>query len=255
MDAIFKALNDETRRRLLDALRSRDGQTLSELESINSMTRFGVMKHLSVLEVANLVVTRKAGRFKYHYLNAAPLQEVVDRWIEPLTAKAGARALLDLKTDLERQSNMSTDEKPDFVLETFIRAKPDKVWEALTSTELSKRYYIAGAAIQGDFKAGGAYAYKTADGQAMLSGKIIAADPPKRLEMTFVPGWAGPNAKASRNVYELTAVGDLTKLTILHFNIPKGQEGVKEGWAKIAASLKSLLETGKPLKFPMGAKS
>jgi DNA-binding transcriptional ArsR family regulator len=73
MDLIFKALGDDTRRQLLDRLRQRDGQTLTELEAALGMTRFGVMKHLRVLEVASLVTTRRAGRFKYHYLNAARL--------------------------------------------------------------------------------------------------------------------------------------------------------------------------------------
>jgi DNA-binding transcriptional ArsR family regulator len=106
MDAIFKALADETRRLILDLLRNRDGQTLGELElcvakaGVN-MTRFGVMKHLKVLEAASLVISRKRGRFKYHYLNVVPLQEVIDRWIEPLTQKPLARATLDLKAKLE----------------------------------------------------------------------------------------------------------------------------------------------------------
>ncbi|MBT8458031.1 MAG: metalloregulator ArsR/SmtB family transcription factor, partial [Alphaproteobacteria bacterium] len=87
MDAIFKALNDPARRDLLDSLRQKNGQSLSELEAQLDMTRFGVMKHLKVLEDASLIVTRKKGRFKYHYLNALPLQEVIDRWIDPFLAK------------------------------------------------------------------------------------------------------------------------------------------------------------------------
>jgi uncharacterized protein YndB with AHSA1/START domain/DNA-binding transcriptional ArsR family regulator len=256
MDAIFKALSDETRRQLLDRLRERDGQTLTELEASLGMTRFGVMKHLKVLEGASLVVTRRAGRFKYHYLNAAPLQSLVDRWIEPMTQAPLARAALDLKFKLEgaepmakKPNHQSSDTKPDFVLETFIRTTPQKLWDALTRAEFSKKYYIAGAAIRGTFEAGGDYQYLASDGQVMLSGKILAADPPHRLDMTFVPSWGGPNAKPSRNVYEITPVGDVTKLTIMHFDLPKGQEGVREGWAKIAASLKSLLETGKALSF------
>jgi len=83
MDAIFKALNDPARRALLDSLRAKDGQTLTELEEQLDMSRFGVMKHLKVLEDAHLITTRKSGRFKHHYLNALPLQEVIDHWIEP----------------------------------------------------------------------------------------------------------------------------------------------------------------------------
>lgn len=101
MDTIFKALADSTRRELLDALRRKDGQTLTELEAASDLSRFGIMKHLKLLEEAGLVVTVKKGRFKYHYLNAVPLQEVIDRWIEPLVAKPAARAVLDLKAKLE----------------------------------------------------------------------------------------------------------------------------------------------------------
>jgi uncharacterized protein YndB with AHSA1/START domain/DNA-binding transcriptional ArsR family regulator len=251
MDLVFKALGDDTRRQLLDMLRKQDGQTLTALESSLGMTRFGVMKHLKILEAASLVVTRRSGRFKHHYLNAAPLQLVVDRWIEPLTQQPLARVMMDLKAELEGTSAMTAkaNARPDFMLETFIRTTPEKLWEALISSDLSKRYYIAGAAINGRFETGGAYHYETSTGTVILSGNILAADPPRRLEMTFLPGWLGPGAQASRNVYEIEAMGDLTKLTILHFGLPKGQEGVTEGWAKIASSLKSLLETGQALHF------
>jgi uncharacterized protein YndB with AHSA1/START domain/DNA-binding transcriptional ArsR family regulator len=253
MDLIFKALADDTRRMLLDRLRERDGQTLTELESViaksgSGMTRFGVMKHLNQLEAAGLIVTRKDGRFKHHHLNAAPLQQVVDRWIEPLTQQPMARALLDLKAELEGVASMSNDQKPDFVLETFIRTTPEKLWAALTDGELTKRYHFAAATLKGETKPGAAYAYIAPDGGTMLSGEILASDPPKRLEMTFTPGWM-PNAKTSRCVYEITPVGATMKLTVLHYDIPPEQAGVSEGWAKVAASLKSFLETGEGLSF------
>jgi uncharacterized protein YndB with AHSA1/START domain/DNA-binding transcriptional ArsR family regulator len=251
MDSIFKALSDDTRRHLLDSLRQRDGQTLSELEGALGMTRFGVMKHLKILEAASLVITHKSGRFKYHYLNTAPLQLLVDRWIEPLTRQPLARAVLDLKTHLERNNAMTTmtETKPDFMLETFIRTTPEKLWEALTSAPLIPLYHFAGTAVEGDFTPGSDYRYLVPTGDVILSGSVITADPPHRLEMTFQPGWMGPDAKASRHVYEMKAVGDLMKLTVLHFDLLAGQEGVREGWAKFAASLKSFLETGTGLKF------
>ena len=132
--------------------------------------------------------------------------------------------------------------KPDFVLETIIETSAERVWEALTSAELSRRYYIAAAAIHGRIVPGERYEYVTPDGNVMLSGEIIAADPPRRLEMTFVPGWGGPNPQPSRNVYELETVGNATRLTILHYDIPVGQDGVKDGWTAIAAALKAMLE-------------
>ncbi|MER7279366.1 metalloregulator ArsR/SmtB family transcription factor [Dactylosporangium sp. NPDC000244] len=99
-DRVFKALADPTRRFLLDLLFARDGRTLTELESELEMTRFGVMKHLKVLEEANLVVTRRHGREKLHFLNAVPIRQIHDRWIDKYTSDH-ARALLDLKRHLE----------------------------------------------------------------------------------------------------------------------------------------------------------
>jgi DNA-binding transcriptional ArsR family regulator len=98
LDAVFKALNDPTRRAILDALRARDGQSLTEIESDRALSRFGVMKHLKVLEDAGLVIPRRSGRFKHHFLNAVPLQQVIDRWIDPFVQKPLARLSLDLKT-------------------------------------------------------------------------------------------------------------------------------------------------------------
>jgi DNA-binding transcriptional ArsR family regulator len=102
VDRVFKALADPTRRFLLDLLFAREGQTLTELESAVEMTRYGVMKHLKVLEEADLVVTRRSGREKLHFLNAVPIREVHDRWIDKYTERHVA-ALLDLKHELESE--------------------------------------------------------------------------------------------------------------------------------------------------------
>jgi DNA-binding transcriptional ArsR family regulator len=102
-DRVFKALADPTRRLLLDRLFERDGRTLTELESELAMTRFGVMKHLRVLEDAGLVVTRRSGREKLHFLNPVPIRLVHDRWIDKYTERQ-ISALVDLKTQLENPS-------------------------------------------------------------------------------------------------------------------------------------------------------
>jgi DNA-binding transcriptional ArsR family regulator len=99
-DRVFKALADPTRRFLLDLLFARDGRTLTELESELEMTRFGVMKHLKVLEDANLVITRKSGREKLHFLNPVPIKQIHNRWIDKFTDRQ-ASALADLKAELE----------------------------------------------------------------------------------------------------------------------------------------------------------
>jgi DNA-binding transcriptional ArsR family regulator len=102
-DAVFKALADPTRRFLLDLLCKRDGRTLTELESELAMTRFGVMKHLRLLERAGVVVTRRAGREKLHFLNPVPIRLIHDRWIDKYTERR-VSALLDLKTELETKA-------------------------------------------------------------------------------------------------------------------------------------------------------
>jgi DNA-binding transcriptional ArsR family regulator len=99
-DVVFKALADPTRRFLLDKLFVRDGRTLTDLESELEMTRFGVMKHLRVLEDADLVVTRRSGREKLHFLNPIPIRLIHDRWIDKYTERQ-VSALTDLKTTLE----------------------------------------------------------------------------------------------------------------------------------------------------------
>jgi DNA-binding transcriptional ArsR family regulator len=104
MDEVFKALADPTRRGLLDQLRSEDGQTLSALEEGLPMTRFGVMKHLRVLEEANLVVTRRRGREKLHFLNPVPIRQIHDRWVSKF-AEPWVSALTDLKRELEEEDH------------------------------------------------------------------------------------------------------------------------------------------------------
>ncbi len=248
MDTIFKALNDPARRDILDSLRRRDGQTLSELEEQFDMTRFGVMKHLGVLEDASLITTRKVGRFKYHYLNAVPLQEVIDRWIEPLLAKPVARGIIDLKTHLEGHRPMfDTEMKPDFIHQTFIRCTQDALWDALTTAEQVAAYHFMCDAAEGDAVVGQPMNMIRKDGSTMLTQVTTALEPKSRIEMTFEPNWEG-GAETSRVVFLIDAEGDHCKLTCEHYEIPEGQDGVREGWARQMASLKSWLETGKPIK-------
>src|SRR3954463_2281561 len=146
MDDVFKALADRNRRKLLDRLFKRDGQTLGELCERVDMTRFGVMKHLRVLEEAGLLVTRRQGREKLHYLNPMPIRLVHDRWVSKYRAPFAA-ALSDLKSRLE------TDMPETQVYALFIRTTPEKLWAALTDSELTKQYFF-GESIRSDFKTG-----------------------------------------------------------------------------------------------------
>src|SRR5882724_4394842 len=129
VDEVFKALADPTRRSLLDALFERDGQTLSELVERLPMTRFGVMKHLRVLEDANLVTTRRRGREKLHFLNPVPIRLVHDRWVSKY-AEPWAAALSGLKKTIEEEDEMEK------VFEIYIRTTPERLWEAINDQAL-----------------------------------------------------------------------------------------------------------------------
>ena len=247
MDAIFKALGDPARRDLLDSLRKRDGQSLSDLEQVLAMSRFGVMKHLKVLEEANMIVTRKDGRFKYHYLNVLPLQDVMDRWAAPYLQRQ-ARAVTELKTKLERDTAMG---KPDFMMQTFIRCSQDALWAALTEADQMAAYHFACNVVEGNALVDQTTAFIRPDGSAMLRQTTTAIDPKSRIAMTFEPLFMGPDAPASHMVYMIEEQGPQCKLTIEHYDIAPGQEGFAEGWARLTSSLKSYLETGTGLKAAM----
>ena len=142
-DRVFKALADPTRRFLLDRLFARDGRTLTELESELEMTRFGVMKHLRVLEDAGLVVTRRSGREKLHFLNPVPIRLIHDRWIDKYTERQ-VSALADLKHDWRKTrhdehapTETSTTTQ---VYRVYIKATPQAIWDAITKPEWTQRY-------------------------------------------------------------------------------------------------------------------
>lgn len=244
MDTIFKALNDSARRILLDSLRVKDGQTLSDLQQQVAMTRFGVMKHLRVLEDAHLIVTRKQGRFKYHYLNVLPLQEMIDRWIHPFL-KPQAKTLTALKAQLEGK----TMSKPDFIMATYINCTHDALWDALTRGDLIGEYHFACQNVQGDMTApGDETLYNFPHGAPMLANRVIAIDPKTRIELAFEPHWGGDETP-SRCVYLIEPGASGMKLTIEHFDLPASQPGIADGWARFSAGLKTWLETGKAHRF------
>lgn len=250
MDAIFKALNDPARRALLDSLRAKDGQTLTDLEAQLDMTRFGVMKHLKVLEDAALVIPRRSGRFKHHYLNALPLQEVIDRWIEPLLARPAARALIDLKTRLANSNPKGDPEmsKPDFMMQTFIRCTQDALWDALTDPAKMADYHFLARRVE---RAEDTYTYYFPDGAPMFHAREIEADPKSRIISTFEPQWDGGGAP-SRTVFLIEPEGDHCRLTLEHYDLTfpvVPGEGVADGWARWAAGLKTWLETGTATRF------
>jgi uncharacterized protein YndB with AHSA1/START domain/DNA-binding transcriptional ArsR family regulator len=252
MEPAFRALADPTRRQILDRLFERDGQTLVELERGFSMTRFGVMKHLRVLEAAGLVVTRKVGREKFHYLNPVPIREIHDGWTSKFAAGASA-ALLGLRSRLETESERRTgmDGKPSHVFVVFIRATPERVWEAITTSDFTLRYYYS-STVESDWSAGSPYAYKT-QGEPAIVGEVLESDPPRRLVSTFDARWDQEVAPdpPSRITWEIEPVGEgLSKLTVVHDGFEAETatyQSIGGGMPFILSGLKTLLETGRPL--------
>ncbi|WP_299729911.1 SRPBCC domain-containing protein [uncultured Tateyamaria sp.] len=245
MDALFKALSDPARRTLLDSLRTRDGQSLQQLQAHLDMTRFGVMKHLGVLETAGLITTKKVGRFKHHYLNALPLQQAIDRWIEPLLVKPAARAVLDLKSQLEGKDPM---QKPDFVMQTYIKTSQDRLWDALSDEKNVAHYHFMASHATRD---GARTTLLLPDDTPLMSQSVLKTDPKSRIESTFEPHWEGGGAP-SRVIYLLEPEGDFIKLTVEHYDLTfpvVAGEGVADGWARWAAGLKTWLETGQDAHF------
>src|SRR5260221_2109111 len=180
VDEVFKALADPTRRSLLDELFREDGQTLSALEEHFSMTRFGVMKHLKQLEEAGLVVTRRQGREKLHFLNPVPIRLVHDRWVSKY-AEPWAAALSDLKHTLEDKDVVK-------VFEIYIKTTPERLWKALTDTEM-RRKYTFGAVVTSDWTPGSRYE-GVGMGTPIFEGENLEVDPPRRLVQNFRALWA-----------------------------------------------------------------
>jgi uncharacterized protein YndB with AHSA1/START domain/DNA-binding transcriptional ArsR family regulator len=249
-DSVFRALADPTRREILDALFEREGQALGELEGRFEMTRFGVMKHVKVLEEAGLVVTRKVGRSRLHYLNPVPIREIHHRWTGKFAARASG-ALLSLRAGLEKGGTMAVAVKPSHVYVVYIRTTPERIWDALTQSEFTQHYYYA-STVDSDWEPGSEYVYSI-NGQTAIVGEVLEVQPPARLVMSFDARWDDDVAAdaPSRITWEIEPAGDgLSKLTVVHDRFAGethtyGQVG--GGMPYILSGLKTLLETGQPL--------
>jgi uncharacterized protein YndB with AHSA1/START domain len=245
MDAVFKALADPTRRSLLDELFKEDGQTLSALELRLPMTRFGVMKHLRVLEEAHLVTTRRRGREKLHFLNPVPIRLVHDRWVSKY-AEPWAAALSGLKRDIEE----AVMEK---VFEIYIKTTPERLWEAITDPELRQRYSF-GTRVTSDWTPGSRYEATGPDGTGVwVEGENLEVDPPRRLVQSMRALWSEEVKQEglSRVTYEIEPVGDSCRLTVIHDELREGaNDELYGGWPMILSGLKTLLETGEELTTP-----
>jgi DNA-binding transcriptional ArsR family regulator/uncharacterized protein YndB with AHSA1/START domain len=260
VDEVFEALADPSRRLLLDSLNERNGQTLRELCSGLDMARQSVSKHLAVLEAANLVTTVRRGREKLHYLNAAPINEITERWITRYEQDR-VHALADLKRALEDTAV----DRPSFVYTTYIKTTPARLWHALTEPAFTERYW--GMVFESNWKAGSQYILRQfgltiADAEQV----VLESDPYRRLSFawhTFTPEWfdalelsddarkrlaAERRSKVTFHIEPLD--DDQVKLTVVHDDLEPGgltASLIGNGWPRVLSNLKTLLETGEPL--------
>jgi uncharacterized protein YndB with AHSA1/START domain/DNA-binding transcriptional ArsR family regulator len=263
MDAVFKALADPSRRMLLDRLNARNGQSLQELSANLEMTRQAVSKHLAVLEAANLVMSVRRGRDKLHYLNAAPINEIAERWIGRYD-RGRLQALADLKHALE-ENRMS---QPVFVYVTYIETTPEKLWQALTEAAFTLQYW--GMGLKSDWQVGSPVLAQWGPDQDFVDiGQVVLeAEPYRRLSYrwhSYQPehkklfGWSDEHfaelikEPQSKVTFDLEPIGSYVKLTLTHDDFVPDSEmyrGTREGWPAILSNLKTLLETGKPMTPP-----
>lgn len=259
MNDVFKALADPTRRRLLDSLNRRNGQALQELCAGLDIARQSVSKHLAVLEAANLVTRVRRGRETLHYLNAAPINEIAERWINHYDRER-VLALADLKRALED----TTMEKPSFVYTTYIKTTPECLWEALTGPEFTRRYWDT--AFETDWRPGSTMTWDHLGARISDPEQVVLeSEPHRRLSYTwhtFTEDWAQavgfdgemlaklaaePRSKVT---FEIEPASQGVKLTVLHEGFDPGSsvlELVSDGWPQLISDLKTLLETGRTL--------
>jgi len=257
MDEVFRALADPGRRTLLDSLRATPGQNLRELCTELDMARQSVSKHLAVLEAAGLVTTVRHGREKLHYLNAAPINEIGERWISHYD-RGRAEALADLKRALE-EPPMS---KPSFVYTTYIRTTPEQLWQGLTDPAFTKRYW--NTTFETDWQVGSTMVWDNHGARIEDPGQVVLeADPYTRLSYTwhtFTPeladavGFSAEQQAAyaseprSKVTFAIEDQQPMVKLTVIHETADPNSlvlSAVSGGWPQVLAALKTLLETGR----------
>ncbi len=244
VEAVFRALADPTRRDLLDRLYRHDGQTLHELTSHYSMSRIGVMKHLQLLEDAGLIVSKRRGREKYHFLNPIPIRLVHDRWVSKF-AEPWAATLSGIKQRLERPMEK--------VFEIYIRTTPERLWKAITDRETRTKFQF-GCHIDSDWTAGSRYEVSNPKAPSLISeGENLVVEPPLRLVQSFNALW-DDDAKAegtSRVTWEIEPVGDSCRLRVTHDQLSDGaNEAIYGGWPMTLSGLKTWIETGQVLTTP-----
>ncbi|MFC5449420.1 ArsR/SmtB family transcription factor [Paenibacillus aestuarii] len=247
---IFKALADPSRRMLLDLLQASDGQTLNELCTPLDMSRFGVMKHLNVLEESGLITTRKEGREKLHYLNAVPIRQIYERWVSKYT-EPWLIGLTSLQDELERDNDMNN--MPKHVNRIAIKATPERVWQALTDPAQTSKFWFQ-CAVRSSWDIDSPFELWNGT-EKKAEGIILDIDPPRKLVMSwrFLSFPGTENDVPSRMTWEIVAHPELhgvTLVTVVHDEIELAAQTANilmNGLPLVLSGMKTLLETGETL--------
>jgi len=254
MDEVFRALADPTRRQLLDQLNADNGRTLRELCAGLNMARQSVSKHLAVLEAADLVVTVRRGREKLHYLNAAPINLIADRWIRRYD-----RSRVDALTDLKHALEATAVPRPSFVYKSYINTTPEELWQALTDPAFTSRYW--NLTFDTTWEVGAPITW-TNQGVVIADPAqvVLEYDPYRRLAYTwhtFTPelaekcGWDPELTdqlaaeRRSRVAFDLEPVDGMVKLTVVHDDFDPDSrviDMISDGWPQVISALKTMLE-------------
>jgi len=256
LDAAFKALADPSRRLLLDRLNEQNGQTLRELCAGLDMARQSVSKHLAVLEDATLVVAVRQGREKLHYLNAAPINEIADRWINHYD-----RPRVDALSNLKHALETTTMTRPAFVYTTYINTTPELLWKALTEPAFTQDYW--GLSLESSWEVGAPITWHHHHGVTIEDAeqRVLAYDPFERLSYTWhgiTPQWAEAydiddetrdrlaGEHRTKATFELAPLDGKVRLTVTHDDFDDDSllaEMVTQGWPHVLSDLKSFLES------------
>ena len=256
---VFKALADPSRRLLLDRLNDRNGQNLRELSEGLNMARQSVSKHLAILEEANLVTTVRQGREKLHYLNAVPINDIAERWINRYD-QGRVEALSDLRRALEEPPM----DKPQFVYTTYIKTTPERLWQALTDSSFTRRWWQV--SFDTTWEIGSPMIWDN-NGIVIEDPEqvVLESEPYRRLAYTWHTFTPELNERSqfgdelfaklasehrSRVAFDIEPVGEMVKLTVVHDDFEVGSTAatmVRNGWPIFLSSLKTLLETGEAL--------
>lgn len=258
-ERVFRALSDSHRRELLDLLFQRDGQTLSELDAHLPMTRFGTMKHLRMLESAGLVLTRREGRKKLHFLNPEPIRTIHQHWISKYAGGASkspdahAHAHSNGSSHAPSAGKLGAEATPlRHAYEVFVRTSPEVLWDAITRPVLCGP--LQGLRVEGEWGPGSRLMFVTPQGRRAAEGTVLHAAPPSLLVHSFSALWndAVTPEPPHKVTWTVKAMGPVCRLQVEHDGFPAVSEtlqAMRAGTSPILNGIKTLIETGQPLPF------